>query len=271
MADTSGSGGIETSGNQILYTERPYVYIFIPLAIFVTVGLAVTCCQFRRRRRRIRALQLHRDGGRALAQDVEALGATGTSATATSAPPATVNGRPFIPVAHGAGGSRWQWLQAQLEQERALARLEDGLNEFGEAPPPYADASKDTELRVLDASGVAVPPPALTTTTATTTGATATNTREATAATSTSRSSTEAPTTQTLSSTSSPASTSRPTTPEDQGASTTTTTEQQQEGQDTVLPPAYSERPAEGTIVTRPPTAVVAAGPGHHLRESRDR
>lgn len=109
-------------------SNQPFAWVLIPLVIFVLIGIVTTIYQVRRRRRR-RALQQW-PGGSTL----------------------TAGGRV------NAASPR--------ENRRRLGfgttRSEEGLNELGEAPPPYAgkkDGQQDdgTELRDLEA-GEASPP-----------------------------------------------------------------------------------------------------------------
>lgn len=100
--------------------DQPFAWILIPLVIFFFIGLVATIYQVRRRRRR-RALLCQRWPG-ANAQRVF-----------------TPHGEVII-VRRRAGASRWTPWQ----------RPQEGLNELGEAPPPY-DGKKGTEMRDLEA------------------------------------------------------------------------------------------------------------------------
>lgn len=268
----SDSGGLNSLNNQILVTDKPYVWVFIPLAVFLTVGIAVTCCQFRRRQRKVRALELHRDGSRALEQDLEALGGDAGGAAPTTGP--------------AVRSSRWQRLAAQTERERRLARAEDGLNELGEAPPPYdpkaggrngvvvlagpgVPGAADTELREL-------PPALLRTPTSGSAGSDRTAavapTRTGTTATAAaspallaaSVSANDRLSTATSATTATAVSTGEV---DSDGESTATTAASRRElhsqlqapTDGPLLPPAYSERPTSGDDgLSRPPAAVLA-------------
>ncbi|KAL6363323.1 hypothetical protein LRP88_02735 [Fusarium phalaenopsidis] len=120
-------------------SDRPFAWIIIPLAVIIIIGCIATLIQVRRRRRR-RQQQWAGQGPRVLGPPPGRLfGATGTRG----------NGR------------RGPW---------AGTRSQEGLNELGEAPPPY-DGKKErqdpVELRDLEAGGSppeypAVPGPAVT-------------------------------------------------------------------------------------------------------------
>lgn len=138
MATTdSDDGGVLSS--------QPFAWILIPLVIFFFIGLIATIFQVRRRRRR-RAM-LYQRWPSSNAQRVF-----------------TPHGEVII-VRRRPGASRWTPWQ----------RSQEGLNELGEAPPPY-DGKKDprqngegTELRDLEAGErpppeyPAMPGPAVTT------------------------------------------------------------------------------------------------------------
>ncbi|KAM0432430.1 hypothetical protein ACHAPT_004974 [Fusarium lateritium] len=125
-------------------TDKPFAWVIIPLAVIVIIGCIATFFQIRRHRRRRQQLWAGQ-GPRVLgAPPGRLFGPTGTTATTQRT-----------------GGRRMPW---------AGTRSEEGLNELGEAPPPY-DGKKETqdpvELRDLEAGGSppeypAVPGPAVT-------------------------------------------------------------------------------------------------------------
>ena len=80
-------------------------YYFLLIAIFIIIVITAYCCISRRRRRKI--TQLRNNGQDALAQDLE-----------------------------GWSGNR-RWIAGRWRAGAAEPRVEEGLNERGEAPPPY--------------------------------------------------------------------------------------------------------------------------------------
>jgi len=115
------------------FGQEPFAWALIPLFVILVLGLTATVIQVRRRRRR-RANQWPGPGPQASASS----GLRGGNRTSN-------RGTPW----HG-------------------TRSEEGLNELGQAPPPY-DGKKETqgpvELRDLEAGGSppdypAEPPPA---------------------------------------------------------------------------------------------------------------
>lgn len=129
----------DTSDDGFSITDRPFAWIIIPLAVIVIIGCIATFVQMRRHRRR-RQQQWAAQGPRIL----------GTP------------GRLFVATGTRGNGRRAPWA--------AGTRSEEGLNELGEAPPPY-DGKKErqdpVEMRDLEAGGSppeypAVPGPAVT-------------------------------------------------------------------------------------------------------------
>ncbi|KAF4989902.1 hypothetical protein FDECE_14565 [Fusarium decemcellulare] len=119
-------------------TDRPFAWVLIPLIVILFIGLVATIIQVRRRRRR-RTAQWPGHGPRVLAPSGRLFGPAGARRTTRGAP--------------------WNG-----------TRSEEGLNELGEAPPPY-DGKKErqdgAELQDLEAGSPpeypAVPGPAVTT------------------------------------------------------------------------------------------------------------
>ncbi|KAJ2899634.1 hypothetical protein MKZ38_002949 [Zalerion maritima] len=123
-------------------------WIYAPLIVFMIIALVIVAMQFRRRRRKNTNNLMLRQ---ALARDIEALNndPNHPSAQRIYIIRTGANGQPEEVVPAGGrrartGGlglrpSRWQW---SLPIRRAP---EEGLNELGEAPPPY-DASKNTAV-----------------------------------------------------------------------------------------------------------------------------
>ncbi|KAK0613424.1 hypothetical protein B0T14DRAFT_278920 [Immersiella caudata] len=125
--------------------SSPWVWVLIPVGIVVAIGALAVCLHSKRRNRL--ASYLHSTapspppnaqppGGRSRAINEREL----EEAWVRGAPPTSQH---TIPAPGGrwantGTGSRWYW--AGSEQRRA--RPEEGLNELGEAPPPYEKAKK---------------------------------------------------------------------------------------------------------------------------------
>ncbi|KAK7431707.1 hypothetical protein QQZ08_001644 [Neonectria magnoliae] len=132
--ETNPNTNDHNSGSSL--SNQPFAWVLIPVVIFIFIGIIATIVQIRRRRRRRATLQW---------PGLEAR-AAGTT-------------RPARTTRRGMG--------------LAATRSDEGLNELGEAPPPY-DGNKDVrhsdemELRDMEA-GVrppdypAEPAPAVTT------------------------------------------------------------------------------------------------------------
>lgn len=156
VLDALGGNSAPSYDNQFLQTHteeedesQPFkTWIYAPLIAFMLVALLIVLIQFRRRRRKVNNNNMLRD---ALARDLEALGheqnQNGTQRiyivrTGSGGEPEEVirAGRGRI-SGLGLRPSRWQWsipVPGRRQQE-------EGLNEFGEAPPPY-DPSKRNSI-----------------------------------------------------------------------------------------------------------------------------
>ncbi|KAJ4307599.1 hypothetical protein N0V84_012613 [Fusarium piperis] len=130
----------DSNDDDFSLTDRPFAWVIIPLAVIVIIGCIATFFQIRRHRRR-RQQQWAGQGPRVLG------------------PPG--RRRLFVTTGTRGNGRRAPW---------AGTRSQEGLNELGEAPPPY-DGKKErqepVELRDLEAGGSppeypAVPGPAVT-------------------------------------------------------------------------------------------------------------
>lgn len=134
------------------WPRPPYAWIITPLLIFVLIAIAATLLQLRRRSatRRCAAAHAQRVGGPQQQQQ----------------PP----GVPDLEAGRGTRTRRWGGMRRREDPV-------EGLNENGEAPPPYEPAGakkEDVELREVagsppdygehgaDASAVQVPPAAVT-------------------------------------------------------------------------------------------------------------
>lgn len=130
------------NGNGISFSDYPFAWIIVPIFVFFFIGLCLTVLRFRRRRRRAATLQQW----------------PGTPSGRVVGP-----GGRIIVVSRRGGASRWNpWTRSQ-----------EGLNELGEAPPPYEGQKKNgngegIEMRDLEAGErppeyPAAPGPAVTT------------------------------------------------------------------------------------------------------------
>lgn len=133
-------------------SDDPFkTWIYAPLIIFLAIALAIVAIQFRRRRRKVVNNLMLRQ---ALARDIEALGSDSNDPngrriyiirTGPDGHPAELlptGGRRARAGGLGLRPSRWQWSLPTMGSRRAQ---EEGLNELGEAPPPY-DATKNPEV-----------------------------------------------------------------------------------------------------------------------------
>jgi len=129
--------------NQPSFADRPWVPVLIPLAVVASVGLlAVGLTMLRRRVYRDRAPYLNQQGRQALERDLEERITRGYRRPAVPGP-GDAWSRPVAYYSSSGGGSRrartanrWAWAN-----NLAVSRREEGLNELGEAPPPYAGRS----------------------------------------------------------------------------------------------------------------------------------
>ena len=141
-------------------TTHPWVWVLIPVGIVVAVGALAVCLHSRRRRQSSSLLPRHSsnnmddtpstppapgDGGGGRrntrshafnARELEEAWVRGAPQQPRSSSGASVvlvpvpGGRLHRPPTNGAAASRWYWASG-------MVRPEEGLNEFGEAPPPY--------------------------------------------------------------------------------------------------------------------------------------
>ncbi|KAK4449160.1 hypothetical protein QBC34DRAFT_463818 [Podospora aff. communis PSN243] len=125
--------------------SSPWVWVLIPVGIVVAIGALAVCLHSKRRNRLASYLhstapsppsgaQPPRSRSRAINErELEDAWVRGAPPTAQRTVPAP-GGR----WANNGTGTRWYW--AGSEQRRA--QTEEGLNELGEAPPPYEKAKK---------------------------------------------------------------------------------------------------------------------------------
>lgn len=133
MATTGGSAAPN-------YTHRTLAYVAIPLATVVAIGLIASVFHAKSRRRLLsnHGQYLGPNAGerRVLERDLQEVWTRG-------APQYEHQQRPGVGRwsrnANGVG--RWAWAREFLS-----ARNEEGLNEFGEAPPPYEGNSRQGKI-----------------------------------------------------------------------------------------------------------------------------
>ncbi|OIW28978.1 hypothetical protein CONLIGDRAFT_402955 [Coniochaeta ligniaria NRRL 30616] len=125
MATTGGSAASDLN-------SRPWAYIAIPLAIVVGLGLIAALLHTARRKRlmkaRLQYVGSNPGARRALERDLQEAWMRGAPQEEQRQ-----QRRAMGRWSRNAnGGGRWAWARELL-----TARSEEGLNEFGEAPPPY--------------------------------------------------------------------------------------------------------------------------------------
>ncbi|WQF88592.1 hypothetical protein CDEST_13606 [Colletotrichum destructivum] len=116
---SSSDGSLGNTGNSLSLSDTPYTWILTPLVVFLAIGILATLIQFQRRRR-LRKLGLQRPWPR---RDLEA------NRQRTRGQRSSRNGR-------------WAW----------TTRSDEGLDEFGEAPPAYEPKAKPGQTLPRDGS-----------------------------------------------------------------------------------------------------------------------
>ncbi|GKT45124.1 uncharacterized protein ColSpa_05305 [Colletotrichum spaethianum] len=116
---SSPDGSLGNTGNPLSLSDTPYTWILTPLVVFLSLGILATLIQFQRRRR-LRKLGIQRPWPR---RDLEA-------------------NRPRARRQRSSRGGRWAW----------TTRTDEGLNEFGEAPPAYEPKPKPGQALPRDGS-----------------------------------------------------------------------------------------------------------------------
>ncbi|SPN97753.1 uncharacterized protein DNG_01267 [Cephalotrichum gorgonifer] len=137
------------------WPRTPYIWIIAPLLIFVAIALIATFIQCRRRRVAHRRAAPH------------------THRVYSQSPPAAVGGDDDRDLEWGwtGRGRERRWVGVRRRDEEPV----EGLDEHGEAPPPYEPAAaakkgNDVELREVgvegrppgyeEDAGIVAPPPA---------------------------------------------------------------------------------------------------------------
>ncbi|KAK3325892.1 hypothetical protein B0H66DRAFT_142475 [Apodospora peruviana] len=130
-------------------SDKPWIWAMIPVGFVVIMGALALCLHSRRRARYHfnrypdnsssppagGGTRLDSSGTRALERDLEEAWVRGATGTRRPPPPTLHNHRAGSATQAAAGGrwarpsNRWQWI--------GVSRPEEGLNELGEAPPPY--------------------------------------------------------------------------------------------------------------------------------------
>ncbi|KAL0942581.1 uncharacterized protein CTRU02_200467 [Colletotrichum truncatum] len=113
------SSSLGSSGDGHSLSSTPYTWILTPLIVFLAIGILATLVQFQRRRR-LRKLGLQRPWPR---RDLEA-------------------NRQRQGGQRSSRNGRWAW----------TTRSDEGLNEFGEAPPAYEPKAKPGQTLPRDGS-----------------------------------------------------------------------------------------------------------------------
>lgn len=139
MATTHGSASYP------LLSSKPWAIIAIPLGVVAGLGALAVIFHTRRRRRLKSRLLVSSDprARQALERDLQEAWVRGASSHGNSQQQQRTTTRWVRPA------SRWAWAHNVLQ-----SRAEEGLNELGEAPPPY-----DARKRDGDGPGPAPGPP----------------------------------------------------------------------------------------------------------------
>ncbi|KZL72249.1 hypothetical protein CT0861_12119 [Colletotrichum tofieldiae] len=116
---SSSDGSLGTTGNSLSLSDTPYTWILTPLVVFLAIGIIATLVQFQRRRR-LRKLGIQRPWPR---RDLEA-------------------NRQRARGQRSSRNGRWAW----------TTRSDEGLDEFGEAPPAYEPKAKPGQALPRDGS-----------------------------------------------------------------------------------------------------------------------
>jgi len=128
--------------------SSPWVWVLIPVGIVIAIGALAVCLHSKRRQRLASYLHSTAPSPPPNAQPPES---RSRAINERDLEEAWVRGAPPTQnVAIPAPGGRWansngtnsRWYWAGSEPRRGLSRPEEGLNELGEAPPPYEKSKK---------------------------------------------------------------------------------------------------------------------------------
>lgn len=143
--------------------DKPWALIAIPLALVAALGIVALLLHSRHRKRHKSRLAVSSDPRvrQALERDLQEAWVRGATGGRTDQPPTSPN-RPSRSSQQSASGNqrgggagtrwvrpgttRWAWARDMMQ-----ARAEEGLNELGEAPPPYDGRKKRDKLDDDDA------------------------------------------------------------------------------------------------------------------------
>ncbi|KDN67459.1 hypothetical protein CSUB01_07956 [Colletotrichum sublineola] len=116
---SSFDGFLGHTNNSLSLSDTPYTWILTPLVVFLAIGILATLIQLQRRRR-LRKLGIQRPWPH---RDLEA-------------------NRPRARGQRSSRNGRWAW----------TTRSDEGLDEFGEAPPAYERKAKPGQSLPRDGS-----------------------------------------------------------------------------------------------------------------------
>lgn len=132
MSDFGGSGSdvINSDDDDDSYSNSPFKWVVVPIAMLVMAAIILFVLRVRQRKKQIQS-----QGINALQRDVEAMGPDRARHT---------------------GDTRWQWAEGTRAGRRlglGVRGRDEGLNELGEAPPAYSPPTKkpgDIELHEMN-------------------------------------------------------------------------------------------------------------------------
>lgn len=134
MATTSGSAAVDL-------TSKPWAYVAIPLSIVVGLALITVLLHSRRRHRlaKLGPVRTNPHTRRAAERDLQEAWQRGA--------PGQPRRRGFVMRRWSHRSGRWAWVHPFL-----AIRGEEGLNEYGEAPPPYDGLRREGSHKVEEES-----------------------------------------------------------------------------------------------------------------------
>ncbi|KAM7185404.1 hypothetical protein V8F20_011823 [Naviculisporaceae sp. PSN 640] len=143
---TQFGGSVNTP---LFSSDKPWIWAMIPVGFVIVVGALALCLHSRRRVKHFEAglaatspgggTRLDPAGTRALERDLEEAWVRGATPTRRPPPGARYpyHGRSGSGGAPSAAAGRWTRPTSRWNWAGAVSRQEEGLNELGEAPPPY--------------------------------------------------------------------------------------------------------------------------------------